>query len=274
MLLNLSLLIAIGIVVVVLTRLIVRGIELFAAAGALSSKTKGQFLGYATSTPELVGTVGTAGHGLLTAGLWNVAASNVINVVLFLAAATWYRRLHAVGKRKFMDEAGFAFGALLVPLVLSQSPTWSRSPWTAMVLFGSFLGYIFLDKKLNPSPPPSFSIGKASKVKRSKARAWLYTIAGIIGIVTAGQFLGTVAEKVVVEAGVPQYAVGWILGLITSLPEMTAFFAVFASAREYGVGDDDDIDVQENLDSLAASNMSNLTLIYPIGIAVFLFVTR
>jgi len=69
---------------------------------------------------------------------------------------------------------------------------------------------------------------------------------------------------------VPQWAVGWILGLITSLPEMTAFFAVFASARHELQHPDDDTDCQENLDSLCASNMSNLALIYPIGIAVFL----
>jgi Ca2+/Na+ antiporter len=274
MLLNLSLLIALGLAVVVLTRLIVRGIELFAAAGLLSSKTKGQFLGYATSTPELVGTVGTAGHGLLAAGLWNVAASNIINLVLFVAAAAWYRRLRALGKRKFMDEAGFALGAFCIPLLLAQSQYWARSPWTAMALFGSFIGYIYLDKKLNPAPPPSFSLGKASKVKRTRWRAWLYTVGGVIGIVLTGQYLGGVAKEVVVGAGVPQWAVGWILGVITSLPEMTAFFAVFSSAKQSHLAEDDDIDVQENLDSLAASNMSNLGLIYPIGIAVFLIVTR
>jgi hypothetical protein len=69
--------------------------------------------------------------------------------------------------------------------------------------------------------------------------------------------------------GVPEWAVGWILGFITSLPEMTAFFAVFGSAADE-MADGDDTDCQENLDSLAASNMSNLGLIYPIGIAVFL----
>ena len=45
----------------------------------------------------------------------------------------------------------------------------------------------------------------------------------------------------------PQWAVGWILGFITSLPEMTAFFAVFAAARnEDGSAPDDDVDCQEN----------------------------
>jgi Ca2+/Na+ antiporter len=97
--------------------------------------------------------------------------------------------------------------------------------------------------------------------------------AGVLGIVILGRFLGAVAERVVVLAGVPEWAVGWILGFITSLPEMTAFFAVFASAHELG-RPDDDTDCQENLDSLAASNMSNLGLIYPIGVAVFLLLAH
>ena len=71
---------------------------------------------------------------------------------------------------------------------------------------------------------------------------------------------------------VPEWAVGWVLGFITSLPEMTAFFAVFASAKEELAGPDDDTDCQENLDGLCASNMSNLALIYPVGILVFLLV--
>jgi hypothetical protein len=51
---------------------------------------------------------------------------------------------------------------------------------------------------------------------------------------------------------------------------MTAFFSVFGSAKNAGIPADDDTDCQENLDGLAASNMSNLGLIYPIGITMFL----
>ena len=71
---DVALLIALAGIVVLLTKVLVRGIEMLAKSGGMSAKTKGQFLGYATSTPELVATVGTAGRGLLGAGLWNIAA--------------------------------------------------------------------------------------------------------------------------------------------------------------------------------------------------------
>lgn len=269
---SLLLMVALGIAVVLLTRVVVRGIELYAAAGGMSSKAKGQILGYATSLPELVGTVGTAANGLLGAGLWNIASSNIINLVLFTSAAVYYGRLRAVFKRKFADEAGFAFAALLVPLALARRPGVTDSPWLAAALFASFLGYLYLDRKLNPNPPMSVAASRHDGDTSGRSRGIAIAAAGVCGIVLAGNYLGHEAKFVVEGMGVPQWAVGWILGFITSLPEMTAFFAVFASARaEDGSAPDDDVDCQENLDSLAASNMSNLGVIYPLGIAVFLF---
>lgn len=271
MAMSLLLMVALGVAVVVLTRVVVRGIELYAAAGGMSSKAKGQFLGYATSLPELVGTVGTAANGLLGAGLWNIASSNVINWVLFGAAAVYYGRLRAVFKRKFADEAGFAFAALLVPLALSSQPSMTQSPWVAASLFAGFLGYLYLDRMLNPNPPLSVAASRHRKDKSGRLRGVAISAVGVAGIVLAGNYLGQEAKNVVEGVGVPEWAVGWILGFITSLPEMTAFFAVFASARmEDGSAPSDDLDCQENLDSLAASNMGNLGIIYPLGIAVFL----
>ena len=268
---SLVLLVGLAISVVALTRLVVRGIELYAAAGGMSSKAKGQFLGYATSLPEMVGTIGTAGNGLLAAGLWNIAASNIINWVLFVSAAIYYGRLRALAKRKFVDEMLFAFAAFCIPLVLSSmQDSAARSPWTAGVLFSLFLGYLYLDKRLNPNPPPSVQATSSRNDKgEGKARALGLVAVGVLGIILAGNYLGEEAKLVVEGMGVPQWAVGWILGFITSLPEMTAFFAVFGSAVGE-MADGDDTDCQENLDSLAASTMSNLGLLYPIGIAVFL----
>ncbi len=269
---SLVLLIGLGAAVVVLTRVVVRGIELYAAAGGMSSKAKGQFLGYATSLPELVGTVGTAGNGLLGAGLWNVASSNVINLVLFSAAAVHYGRVRALYNRKFADEMGFALAAFGVPLVLSRSAEAARSPITAGLLLASFVAYLILDKHLNQSPPMSVAASR-NKAQHGRGRGVALCAVGVLGIVLAGHYLGQEAEVVVNGLGVPEWAVGWILGFITSLPEMTAFFAVFASARtDDGAAPTDDTDCQENLDSLAASNMANLGVIYPVGVVVFLLI--
>ena len=62
---------------------------------------------------------------------------------------------------------------------------------------------------------------------------------------------------------------GWILGFVTSIPEMVTFFAVYATSKREGKLQDLN-DTQEALDNLTSSNMSNVGIIYPIGLLAFL----
>ena len=72
--------------------------------------------------------------------------------------------------------------------------------------------------------------------------------------------------------GIPVIYVGWLLGLITSLPELTSFFNVFSGAKKRGVMGGTD-DTQEVLDNLTGSNMSNVGIIYPVALLIFLLIT-
>jgi len=262
------LLIGLGGLVVLITRdLLIRGITQAGMAWRIRPKVQGQVLGYATSAPELVGTAATAAQGLLGAGLWNIAASNIINVTLFMSAAIYFKRTGALVKREYIDELGFAAAAISFPLVLSQKAEWAGSPWTALVLFGFFCVYLIVDRLVNAhdeddseAEPADISMGWWGVGR---------IVLGVLGIMITGHYLGVVAESIVNEVGVPEWAVGWVLGVITSLPELTSFFAVFSAAR--GMPGDDAC--QRNLDNLAASNMSNVGLVYPIGIMVFLAAT-
>ncbi|GAG25309.1 unnamed protein product, partial [marine sediment metagenome] len=62
--------------------------------------------------------------------------------------------------------------------------------------------------------------------------------------------------------------IGWILGFITSLPELTSFFEIYRLEKKNGRLHLLD-DTQEALDALVSSNMSNLGVILPIGIIVY-----
>jgi Ca2+/Na+ antiporter len=254
-----------GAAVILITRyLLIEGIQYTSDAWHWPQKVRGQVFGYATSVPELVGTVGTASKGLLGAGLWNIAASNIINLTLFVVALLYYRRGKQLIKVKFADEVGFSLGAIAIPAALVLLDSWAESPWTALGLFLFFISYLVVDQWLN-------SEGELEEEPGARGdqgiKGITLILAGLIGIVIAGNYLGIVAESIVVNFKVPEWAVGWILGAITSLPELTTFFAVFAAGKD----SPDDKDCQESLDNLAASNMSNLGLIYPIGIMVYLF---
>jgi len=268
-----------ALLVIAVTRyLLVAGLEEVSRAYGVPKKVQGQLLGYATSAPELVGTAATAARGLLGAGLWNIAASNIINWALFLAAALYYRRGKTLLQRSFAGEAGFALAAVSVPLVLAAQGSWSRAPWMAVLLLSFFCFYLLADRALSarmggaaePAEEPTVAPSEAARRPRGPLGI-VMLVGGVVGIVLIGHSLGAVAEVIVVVMNVPQWAIGWILGVVTSLPEMTTFFAVFAAARKDATGYDA---CQVGLDNLAASNMSNVGLVYPIGILLFLYVAN
>lgn len=269
---DLFLLTGLAVLVVLITHhLLTRGVEWLADSARLNPKFKGKILGFSTSIPELVATTSTAAMGLLGAGLWNIASSNIINSILFLGAVIWYRQQGRMMQVQFVDELGFALGAIGLPLFLTMQTGMEKSPWTAVGLFGVFLVYLIADQILNKHVQHEYA-DEMNQTEGTHSFASAITLIGlgILGITLAGYFLGRVAHNVVVQLGVPQWAVGWILGFITSLPEFTTFFAVFRAAKKRG--ETSDSSLQANLDNLAASNMSNLGIIFPIGITVFLVV--
>jgi Ca2+/Na+ antiporter len=250
--------------------------------------------------PELAGTISTAAMGLLGAGLWNVAASNIINLLLFGSAVLFFRQQRELINIRFLDEIGFAVGSILIPLLLVIGGGASRSVWTAIGLGVFFVFYIVLDRylnvvhgrdastapnrehtaksddeeTLNPSSKKTHTAASNTKTPAPIKRTTVVfpvvmIVLGLATVVVLGRFLGSSAESVVRKLGIPQWGVGWIMGVLTSLPELTSFFAIYASAKRKGhlAGD---ADTQEATDNLAASNMSNLGLIYPLGIIIFI----
>lgn len=267
-------LIGFALIVVLCTRfLLSTGVSWLADNTTMSPKIKGKLLGCATSVPELVATSGTAALGLLDAGLWNIASSNIINCFLFAAAMLWYRQGKRLARIKFVDEMSFAVSAIGLPLFLSFSAGLGRSPYTALALFGVFLLYLYLDHILNRHIRIEYAEETESIAGTHSPAAAIGLIAlGVLGISVSGYFLSFTAERVVVHLGIPEWGVGWILGFLTSLPELTSFFAVFAEARRRQ--EKSDASMQVNLDNLASSNMFNLGIIYPIGIVVFILALR
>ena len=71
-------------------------------------------------------------------------------------------------------------------------------------------------------------------------------------MLVAGYHNGGVAENLIRELGVPAWMVGWILGLISSIPEMSGFFETFRNYKQAGSLKGLD-DTQEALDALVAT---------------------
>lgn len=244
---------------------LLRGIDQIANAMKWSAKVRGQVTGYATSVPELVCLVSAGLAGVWEAGLWNIASSNIINTVLMSLAVVRYRQFGELFNLRFVDEVGFAALAVVMPLVLMQSgldTEWFLVP----LLLGFFVVYQIVDKRVNRSTKQEET---ADEAVGNLPFGLILGLAALIAITVAGVFLGDATAAVVEQMAIRPTIAGWILGIVTSIPEMVTFFAVYAASRKEGRLHDLN-DTQETLDNLTGSNMSNVGVVYPVGLLVFL----
>ncbi len=246
---------------------LVPGIDRLSASLGWSLKARGKATGYATSVPELVTLVAAGLSGVWDAGLWNIASSNLINLSFAMMALIYYKRAATVFDRDFVKEIAFAGIGIAVPLVLMHFGL-DTHVGIIPVLLVMFAAYLLLDKGDGEVPEGQEELGDTSPL------LGLGLIFGsLVAISIAGTFLGSATRDVVQLMGISAMATGWILGLITSLPEAVTFFTVFSARRVLG-SSDRKAQVQELLDNLAASNMSNSGLIYPLGLGLYLLGTH
>ena len=255
-------------VIIVLVRFgLLKGIDQIANSLKWSAKARGQITGYATSVPELVCITSAGLSGVWQAGLWNIASSNIINVGLMLFAISSYRQTSELLKRRFLDELLFSAFAVFTPMVLMKAgldTQWYLVP----LLFGLFVIYRMVDARVNRST--KHKAGDEEAVGNLPFGLILLTTA-LTAITVAGVFLGNATAAVVEQLGIHPAIAGWILGIVTSVPEMVSFFAVYAAAKKEGMAQSLN-DTQEALDNLTGSNMSNLGIVYPLGLFVYLIV--
>ena len=246
---------------------LLRGIDQIANAMNWSAKARGQVTGYATSVPELVCLVSAGLAGVWEAGLWNIASSNIINAVLMSLAVARYRQFGELLNVRFVDEIGFAALAIIVPILLmhrGMDTEWFLVP----LLLGFFVVYQVVDKRLNRTPKHE----KVGEAVGSLPFGLILGLTALIAITVAGVFLGDATAAVVEQMGIRPTVAGWILGFVTSIPEVVSFFAVYAASRREARLQDLN-DTQEVLDNLTGSNMSNVGVVYPVGLLVFLLVS-
>jgi Ca2+/Na+ antiporter len=249
--------------------LLIPGIGRIGAALKFSAKIRGQMIGYATSVPEFTVLVAGALAGVFKAGMWNIAASNVINCALFLVTVFAFRQHLDLKNRVFRDEIVFGILSVVIPLLMFAS----RVGIGYVAIVGLFLFFVFykvMDKRLNkagaPAPLPP---GAENGTLRG---GFVFLVVGIVVILLAGRYLSKSTGSLVTQLDVPAWAVGWILGLVTSVCELASFIEIYRihkpkdSPRHIK-------DTQEAIDALVASNVSNLGLILPLGMLVYLIVS-
>jgi Ca2+/Na+ antiporter len=267
---DLSILILSAAVIVGAVRfLLIPGIGRIGVALKFSTKVRGQMIGYATSVPEFTVLVAGALAGVFSAGLWNIAASNIINWVLFLVTVFAFRQQLDLRNKVFADEIAFGILSVVIPLLMFGTHIGTGYA-TVAGLLGFFVIYKVMDKRLNkagnPAPlPPGVEGG-------SLVGGSVFLVVGVLVILLAGRVLSNSTGVLIKQLDVPAWTVGWILGLVTSVCELAAFIEIYRT-HKHKDSPRHIKDTQEAIDALVASNVSNLGLILPLGMLVYLIVS-
>ncbi len=271
MIIQFLILVFFAVVIVLTTRFVlINGIESLCDTLNFSIKTKGKIIGYATSLPEFSIVIVSAFVGVFEAGIWNIVSSNIINLVLFVSALLYYRQGKDLFQKQFIDEISFVVLSLFIPFLLLQNEQ-DISVKMSLALFAFFAFYIIVDKRVNKRTEEAFNEEK--KKKSSVFKGFVQIVVGVVLITVASNYIGDSAGILIRKLGVPSYLIGWILGFLSSLPEMTSFFEIYRLEKVKIKGKILTDGTQKALDTLVASNMSNLSIILPIGTLVYIYLS-
>jgi Ca2+/Na+ antiporter len=237
-------------------------------------QNSGQLLGYLTSAPELVTTIFVALNGFMLTVAFNILSSNVINVVLALSAALVFGKARLLFSRKLWREQLLIVASIVVPVLLLLTDQ-VESAWVIPVFLLGYVGYLVVLKRISQDSPIPTEYGDVVHVEadgRLSTKAYvavngLIIVIALAGLYFLGNALGGNVQELGTTYGVSEIILGIAIGVVTSLPELTTFFASYAWHR----ANDSDRATEEVTHNLLASNVSNLLLIQTIGLAIFIF---
>jgi cation:H+ antiporter len=198
-------------------------------------------VGFGTSMPELVVSVGAALSGQPDIAIGNVVGSNIANILLVLGLCGAITPLFISPLSLRRDAvAVMASSCLFMLIVLDGSLSWVD----ATILLSSLVGYLIwayrTEKKANMPSAEVLEDETTEIVAKPKAIIWTVaeTIGGLALLIAGSQILLKGAVGIAIGLGVSEAVIGLTLVAVgTSLPELTiSVIAAFRKQADVAIG--------------------------------------
>lgn len=259
--------------IVMATRVgIYSAISLLAKTWNWRQDTVGKLLGYVTSFPELITTIYLALAGLYISALYNIMASNVINIVLAsgVMLIVFKKISRDFVRSMHLPTLGLT---LIVPMFLIFFT--GHTDYLIFVIVGLSIFYvlylIYTSQKLHePTGPVEYNPIVEIKpgfnhVFQKTLLAVFMLLAGLGVILISGDLFSLSSQILINEYGAPELIIGIITGIATSLPELTTFYISAKTNKENPNGA-----YQEIGHNLLASNAGNIYVGYNLALILVL----
>lgn len=265
-----------GIIVLISKYVMVITLRKLAEALNLKAKTVGNVAGYATSVPELLTIVVSSFSGLISASIFNVISSNIINFVQYILSIILNKNQKVLKNRAIIIELVLVITTIIIPLSIFN---YNIEINIEIVPIFIILYVLFIYLNSNVHKLYLNSEDKILEEKIEKEKKWernnkkkilkyifYLVLTGVLLFIT-GNLLGDTLENLCIYFNISQTIIGILLGFVTSIPELITFFE---SQRHYRKKNNDEIlGVIEATNNLFTSNILNLFVIQSIGIVIY-----
>lgn len=264
-----------GLIVLISKDILVKTLRNLAENLNLKPKTVGDIAGVATSVPELLTISASSFNGLISASIYNVLSSNVINLIQYCVAIVLNKNQKAFKNKAIRVDVILVVITIILPLVFILLKTELKlvmAPILILLYFGfkkinSNVHELYLKKE---NMEIENAQNKENRWERGNKRKVAKNVCVLIATGTllfvVGNLLGDTLETLCSRFNVPELIVGIVLGFVTSLPELITFFE---SQKHHKSAQNDMLGVIEATNNLLMSNVMNLFIIQSIGIVIF-----
>ena len=234
----------------------------------LSSRTTGNISGIATSVPELLTVSFSAFTGLIEISSFNIISSNIINFIQYLISIFINKNQNILSNKALKIDIIMIIFTILLPLVLINVQK-DISIIPAFILL--FILFYIINKnahKLYLSKVRT-TIEKEEQVKTNKIQIglnFIYLILIAILLYLIGSLLSNTLTNLCIKFNIPEFILGVLLGVITSIPELITFIE---SQKHHMKNENRETGVVEATNNLLTSNIMNLFIIQSIGILIY-----
>lgn len=239
----------------------------------LSPRMVGNIAGYATSMPEFLTITVSSLSGLVSASVYNILSSNVINLIQYIAAILLNKNHKTLENRALKMDLILVAITIIIPIILIiykiELKTTIVPLFIILFMLSTFLNNNMHKLYLKHEPEEIEEFTQKSEAKKNKTqKTIIYIILLIItGVILffVGNALSDNLESLCNRFNVSEVIIGIVLGFITSIPELMTFFE---SQRYHKEKEDSTLGVVEATNNLLTSNMLNLYVIQSIGILI------
>ena len=264
-----------GMIVLISKNILVKTLRNLAENLNLKPKTVGDIAGVATSVPELLTICASSFNGLLSASIYNVLSSNVINLIQYSMAIILNKNQKALRNKAIKVDIILVILTIILPIffiVLNSELQLAMVPVLILLYFGfkkinSNAHKLYLqkeDKEIETAQEKADRWERGNKRKVTK-NVCILLVTGIF-LFVVGNLLGNTLETLCSRFNIPELLVGISLGFVTSIPELITFFE---SQRHHKNAQNDMLGVIEATNNLLMSNVMNLFVIQSAGIVIF-----